>query len=289
MLKSVYSMASLGLYNSLKVIKQVDFGFFLDGEELGEILLPRKYTDKNSLIGDKLEVFLYNDSEDRIVATSLKPKALVGDCVYLRVVETNRIGAFLDWGLPKDLLVPFNEQQKPMQKGYSYVVYLFVDEDTQRIAASSRLEDHLTDNIDIFKPRQAVNMLIYGKSDLGFKAVINGTHLGQLYENETFRKLHYGEKTKGYIKRLRTDGKIDLSLQLPAHIEREGLSEIILQHLAKQDGVSSLTDKSPPELIYQTFGVSKATYKKALGLLYRNRQINIEKHQLRLIDKGIKV
>ncbi len=289
MLKSVYSMASLGLYNSLKVIKQVDFGFFLDGEELGEILLPRKYTDKNSLIGDKLEVFLYNDSEDRIVATSLKPKALVGDCVYLRVVETNRIGAFLDWGLPKDLLVPFNEQQKPMQKGYSYVVYLFVDEDTQRIAASSRLEDHLTDNIDILKPRQAVNMLIYGKSDLGFKAVINGTHLGQLYENETFRKLHYGEKTKGYIKRLRTDGKIDLSLQLPAHIEREGLSEIILQHLAKQDGVSSLTDKSPPELIYQTFGVSKATYKKALGLLYRNRQINIEKHQLRLIDKGIKV
>ena len=200
-------MVSLGLYNSLKVIKRVDFGLFLDGEELGEILLPKKYTDKNTVKGDTLEVFLYNDSEDRIVATTLKPKAVVGECAYLRVVDTNRIGAFFDWGLPKDLLVPFNEQQKPMQKGYSYTVFLFVDEDTQRIAASSRLEDHLATDIDIFEPRQAVDLQIYGKSDLGFKAVINGTHLGQLYENETFKKLHYGEIVKGYIKQLRTDGK----------------------------------------------------------------------------------
>lgn len=280
-------MARLGSYNSLRLIKKVDFGLFLDGEELGEILLPKKYADKDVFIGDTLEVFLYNDSEDRIVATTLKPKAVVGDCSYLRVVETNRIGAFLDWGLPKDLLVPFNEQQKPMQKGYSYTVYLFVDEDSQRIAASSRLEDYLTGDIDIFKPGQAVELQIYGKSDLGFKAVINGTHLGQLYENETFKKLHYGEKVQGYIKRLRTDGKIDLSLQLPAHIEREGLAGTILQYLEEHDGISTMTDKSPPELIYQTFGVSKATYKKALGLLYKNRQINIEKHQLTLLDKPI--
>lgn len=278
-------MVSLGLYNSLKVIKRVDFGLFLDGEELGEILLPKKYTDKNTVKGDTLEVFLYNDSEDRIVATTLKPKAVVGECAYLRVVDTNRIGAFFDWGLPKDLLVPFNEQQKPMQKGYSYTVFLFVDEDTQRIAASSRLEDHLATDIDIFEPRQAVDLQIYGKSDLGFKAVINGTHLGQLYENETFKKLHYGEIVKGYIKQLRTDGKIDLSLQLPAHIEREGLAGSILQYLKEHDGISTLTDKSPPQLIYQTFGVSKATYKKTLGLLYKNRLINIEKHQLTLLDK----
>lgn len=279
-------MIKLGSYNSLKVLKQVDFGFFLDGEELGEILLPKKYADKATAVGDSLDVFLYNDSEDRIVATTLTPKAVVGECAYLRVVETNRIGAFLDWGLPKDLLVPFNEQQKPMQKGYSYMVYLFVDEDTQRIAASSRLEEHLTSDIDIYKPPQAVDLQIYGRSDLGFKAVINGTHLGQLYDNETFKKLHYGERLKGYIKHLRTDGKIDLCLSLPAHIEREGLAGTIMQYLEEHDGISTLTDKSPPELIYQTFGVSKATYKKTLGLLYKNRQIKIEKHQLTLLDKS---
>ncbi len=279
-------MPNLGLYNSLKVIKQVDFGLFLDGEELGEILLPKKYVPGNTAIGDTLDIFLYNDSEDRIVATTLRPKAKVGECAYLRVVETNRIGAFFDWGLPKDLLVPFSEQQKPMQKGYSYTVFLFVDEDTQRIAASSRLEDHLSADIDIFKPRQAVELQIYGKSDLGFKAVINGSHLGQLYENETFKKLYYGEKLKGYIKRLRTDGKIDLSLQLPAHIEREGLAATILQYLKENDGISTLTDKSPPEVIYQTFGVSKSTFKKTIGLLYKNRQINIEKHQLTLLDSS---
>jgi predicted RNA-binding protein (virulence factor B family) len=277
-------MANLGQYNTLSILKKVDFGHFLDGEELGEILLPKKYTDKDTKIGDRIEVFLYNDSEDRIVATTLKPKAVVGDCAYLRVVETNRIGAFFDWGLPKDLLVPFNEQQKPMEKGYSYTVFLFVDEDTQRIAASSRLEDHLIADIDIFEPRQAVDLQIYGKSDLGFKAVINGTHLGQLYENETFKKLYYGEKVKGYIKRLRTDGKIDLTLQLPAHIEREGLAGRILQYLKEHDGVSTLTDKSPPDEIYSSFGVSKATYKKTLGLLYKNRQIKIEKHQITLLS-----
>jgi len=277
-------MANLGQYNSLIVIKKVDFGFFLDGENLGEILLPKKYADKDTAVGDRLDVFLYNDSEDRIVATTLKPKAVVGECAYLRCVETNRVGAFFDWGLPKDLLVPFNEQQKPMQKGYSYTVYLFVDEESQRIAASSRLEDHLTADIDIFEPRQPVDLQIYGKSDLGFKAVVDGTHLGQLYENETFKKLHYGEKVKGYIKQLRTDGKIDLTLQLPAHIERQGLSATILQYLEDHDGVSLLTDKSPPDEIYATFGVSKATYKKTLGLLYKNRQIKIEKHQITLLN-----
>lgn len=277
-------MVNLGQFNTLTLLKKVDFGFFIDGEELGEILLPKKYADQSKTIGDTIRVFLYNDSEDRIVATTLTPNAVVGECAYLRVVETNRIGAFLDWGLPKDLLVPFNQQQKPMQTGYSYTVYLFVDEETQRIAASSRLEDYLTANIDIFQPRQAVDLQIYGKSDLGFKAIINGTHLGQLYENETFQKLYYGEKLKGYIKTLRTDGKIDLSLQLAAHIAREGLAGTILQYLEEHDGVLTLTDKSPPNLIYQTFGVSKSTYKKTLGLLYKNRQIKIEKHQITLLE-----
>ncbi len=281
-------MVKLGQYSTLSIINKVDFGVFLNGEELGEILLPKRYLKDDASIGDVISVFLYNDSEDRIVATTETPKALVGECAYLRVVDTNKFGAFLDWGLPKDLLVPFNEQQKPMQKGYSYTVYLFVDETTQRIAASSRLEDHLIADINIYEPRQAVDLQIYGKSDLGFKAVINNTHLGQLYENETFKKLHYGEKLKGYIKLLRTDGKVDLSLQLPAHLEREGLADTILQYLEQHQGISTLTDKSPPAEIYATYGVSKATYKKTLGLLYKNRQIKIEKHQISLIDESDK-
>lgn len=277
------SMVNIGQYNLLRMIKKVDFGIYLDGEKYGDILLPRKYVPPDTAIGDTIEVFIYLDSEDRIVATTLKPKALVGECAYLKVVEVNRIGAFMDWGLPKDLLVPYNQQQNPMQKGYSYMVYVYVDELTERIAASSRLEDYITDNPDQLKPNQAVDLMIYGKSDLGFKAIINGKYLGQLFQNEVFRALHYGEKLKGYIKRVRTDGKIDLKLQQAAHLARNSLSETILQHLDENNGISTLTDKSPPEHIYNTFGVSKSTYKKALGLLYKNRQIKIEKHQITLI------
>jgi len=276
-------MVKLGHYNRLRVIKKVDFGLYLDGDKYGDILLPRKYADRNTALDDSIEVFLYLDSEDRIVATTLKPKAVVGECAYLKVVEVNRIGAFLDWGLPKDLLVPFNQQQKPMEKGYSYTVYVYIDELSERIAASSRLEDYLTDNPDQLKPKQAVDLMIYAKSDLGFKAVINGRYLGQLFQNEVFRALHYGEKIPGFIKQVRSDGKIDLRLQQAAHLARNSLAEEILRHLGENNGVSELTDKSPPDNIYNTFGVSKSTYKKALGLLYKNRKIKIEKHQITLI------
>jgi predicted RNA-binding protein (virulence factor B family) len=174
-----------------------------------------------------------------------------------------------------------------VQKGYSYSAYLFVDETTQRIAASTRLEDHLSQDGSGFKPRQPVDLLIYGKSDLGFKAVIDGTHLGQLYENETFQRLHHGERLKGYIKQVRKDGKIDLMLQLPSHLERDRLSDAIVAHLRQNEGVTALTDKSPPDDIYQVFGVSKASYKKALGQLYKQRVISIDKNQIRLLDESI--
>ena len=276
-------MAFLGHYNKLRIIKRADIGVFLDGDQYGDILLPRKYAPESMRIGDEVEIFLYNDSEDRIIATTLKPKAQVGECAYLKVVSTSRFGAFLDWGLPKDLLVPFSEQQKPMEKGYSYTVYLFVDEETQRIAASTKLEQHLSVDVSSFKPRQEVDLLIYGKSDLGFKAVINGSHLGQLFEGETFQRLHFGEQLKGYIRQVRADGKIDLMLQLPSELTRDDLGNAIIEHLRKNDGVSTLTDKSPPDDIYQVFGVSKASYKKALGQLCRQRTIMIEKHQISLL------
>ncbi|MCZ6798211.1 MAG: S1-like domain-containing RNA-binding protein [Gammaproteobacteria bacterium] len=276
-------MIDIGQYNQLDVTKRVDFGLYLDGGAYGDILLPKKYVDKNTALGDRLEVFIYLDSEDRLVATTLKPKAVVGECAYLKVVDVNRIGAFLDWGLPKDLLVPFNQQQKPMQKGYSYTVYLYVDEHSERIAGSSRLEDYLTEEPDQLKPNQPVDLMIYGNSDLGFKAVVDGRYLGQLYRNEVFRALHYGEKLPGFIKRVRSDGKIDIALQPAAHLARNSLAETILAHMKDNNGISTLTDRSPPGDIYKAYGVSKATYKKALGLLYKNRQIIIEKHQLTLV------
>jgi len=275
---------NLGQYNLLCVIKKVEFGLYLDGGKYGDILLPRQYTDDNTVIGDSIEVFIYLDSEDRIVATTLKPKAVVGECAYLKVVQVNRIGAFMDWGLPKDLLVPFNQQQKPMQKGYSYAVYVYVDESTERIAASSRLEDFIGDAPDQLRPDQAVDLMIYAKSDLGFKAVIDGRYLGQLFENEVFRPLHYGEKLTGFIKRVRTDGKIDLILQQATSGARTSLADSILRHLNENNGVSTLTDKSPPDSIYSAYGVSKAAYKKALGTLYKSRQIKIEKHRITLVE-----
>ncbi len=276
-------MAELGRFNNLRVIRQSDIGVMLAAGRYGEVLLPKRYVPKTLEIDDQIDVFLYSDSEDRVVATTQKPKAQVGECAYLKAVSRNRVGVFLDWGLPKDLLVPFSEQQKPMQKGYSYTVYLFVDEATDRIAASSRLEEHLSDDASGFAPRQPVDLLIYGRSDLGFKAVVDGTHLGQLYDNETFRRLHYGERVRGYIKQVRDDGRIDLVLQRPSHLERDRLGEAILTDLRDQGGVSMLTDKSPPEAIYEAFGVSKANYKKALGQLYRRRQIEITKEKITLL------
>jgi len=276
-------MADIGRYNTLAITRRADIGVYVDGGELGEILLPRRYVTDGMQTGQRLELFIYSDSEDRLVATTLKPRAQVGECAYLKVVGSSRFGAFLDWGLPKDLLVPHGEQQKPMQKGYSYTVYIYLDTATRRIAASSRLEKWLSLEADRFKPGQAVDLLIYGKSDLGFKAVVDGSHLGQLYDNETFRPLHYGERVQGYIRQIRDDGRIDLALQLPTGSQRRQLTDAIIEHLQQNQGVSGLTDKSLPDEIYRTFGVSKANYKRALGQLYRQRRIRIDKSRITLL------
>ncbi len=274
-------MANLGKFNDLRVTRRADIGAFLDAGEFGEVLLPKRFA-AGLEVGETAQVFLYNDSEDRIVATTQTPKVQVGESAYLKVISRNRIGAFLDWGLPKDLLVPFAEQQKPMREGYSYAVCVYVDPRSPRIVASSRLERHLHRNGGDFRPRQPVELLIYDRSDLGYKAIVDHTHLGQLYANETFRQLHYGERVGGYIKRVRADGKLDLSLQLPTRDELERLAEVILEHLRQNRGTSTLTDRSPPDDIYRAFGVSKASYKRALGRLYRQRSIVIERDRIAL-------
>ena len=276
-------MLKIGEMNRLRVLKQVDFGLFLDGEKYGNILLPKRYVPSTAKIGDELDVFIYLDSDDCIIATTLTPKVMVGQCAHLEVKDVNAVGAFLDWGLPKDLLVPYNEQLKPMEVGNSYVVYVYLDAHTSRITASSRLSHHLEERASGLKVQQEVDLLICGRTDLGFKAVINNTHLGLIFRDNTPRTLLYGEKLKGYIKEIRPDHKIGLSLQPVNSKVRDALTDIILEYLTANGGVSTLTDKSEPEEIYAQYKVSKGIYKNALSKLYKERKILITKEKIMLV------
>lgn len=273
----------IGAMNYMRVVKEVNFGVYLDGEELGEILLPKRYVPKNCKVDDLLEVFLYRDSEDRLVATTKKPYVMVDECAYLKVVDVNRVGAFLDWGLEKDLFVPHSEQNGRMQVGRSYVVNVYLDEETDRIAATAKLDGWLSEEGVYFKPGQKVDLLICGRTDLGYKAVINHTHLGLIFENEVFQPLKYGQRVSGFIKNIRDDHKIDLSLQLHPNQSRDALMDQILEYLQQHNGVSTITDKSPPDTIYQEFGVSKASFKKALGRLFKLKRILITKDKITLL------
>ncbi len=276
-------MANIGKKNCLRIVKSVDFGVYLDGGEHGEILLPRRYLPESWDVGDKLDVFIYLDSEDHVIATTQRPRIMVGQCAYLKVKEVNDFGAFLDWGLNKDLLVPFSEQTTKMKEGNDYVVYCYLDENSDRIAATIKLHHHLYEHGDEFEAGQAVKLLICGRTDMGYKAVINNTHLGLIFKGDAFKSLKYGMKLDGYIKSIRADGKIDLCLQQPGQTGKKDLADQILDYLKARGGSSSLTDKSSPDEIYQQFNASKGSYKKALGALYKRRMIVIEKDQIKLV------
>ncbi len=273
-------MIEIGKYNQMQVIKKVDFGLYLDGEEFDSILLPTRYIPANCEVGDLLDVFIYLDSEDRLIATTEKPFAQVGECAYLRVVDVNQVGAFVNWGLSRDLLVPFSEQNGRMRVGGFYVVYIYLDESTNRIAASARLDNYLQETSAYFKPGQAVDLMISGDSEMAYKAVINDTHLGLIYKNEVFQSLKKGQKVKGFIKPLREDRRIDIALQLPGGETRDELMTHIIDHLEASEGSSDLTDKSPPAAIYKQYAASKANYKKALGRLYKQGLIKIGKDKI---------
>ncbi len=278
-------MAELGKINKLKVLKKLDFGVYLSGGDLGEVLLPNRYLPDQVSVGDELDVFVYLDSDDLPIATTETPKAIVGECALLKVVAVNQVGAFLDWGLPKDLLVPFGEQQKPMEVGVSYVVYLYIDPASERIAASTKLDKFLPDNSLYYKEKQAVNLTVYARTDLGYKAVVDGVVTGVLFNSDVFRPIRIGQTIKGYIKRVREDKKLDLCLQLVDREALDTLSQQILDDLKTRGGVSFLTDKSPADVITKQFGVSKSSYKKAIGKLYQKRLIVIEKTQITLVKK----
>ncbi len=277
-------MAEIGKYNILKVVKDLDFGLYLDGgEELGEILLPRRYVPVNCTVDDELEVFIYLDSEDRLIATTEMPDAIVGEFACLTAVEVGKVGAFLDWGLPKDLLVPFREQKVDIEKGKNYVVYVYLDDESRRIAATSKIEKYLDNLPPEYEEGQEVDLMIYGESDLGYKAIVNNTHTGILYANEVFRKLNRGEKVKGYIKKVREDDKIDLMLDKPGYKKVDSIAQSILDKLNDLNGFLDLTDKSPADEISRRLGISKKNFKKAVGSLYKQRMITIEEKGIRLV------
>lgn len=278
------AVLEVGGFNQLEVLRSVEFGVYLDaGEVEGKetsLLLPKRYVPDDCEIGDWIDVFVYFDSEDRLIATTEKPFVTVGQCAYLKVVDVNRAGAFVNWGLSRDLLVPFNEQNDRMVVGKFYVVAVYLDDLSGRIVASERLHRHLSESDEGLNAGEQVELMICGKSDMGYKAVVNDTQLGLVYSNEVFQPLRLGQRLSGYIKPLREDGKIDLSLQQPAVKTRDGLMKKILDNLAASDGVSTLTDKSRPEDIYKQYQVSKSNYKKALGRLYKQGLVTLSREKV---------
>ena len=270
--------------NKLKVVRRADFGLYLGGGP-EDILLPNRYVPNGIEIGDEIEVFVYLDSEERLVATTETPLAQVGDFAWLQVAWVNNYGAFLDWGLMKDLFVPFREQKMKMQKGKSYLVHLHIDEETYRIVASAKVERYLSTNYPPYHGGDEVSLLIWQKTDLGFKAIIDNQYAGLLYDDEIFRSLHSGDRVTGYVKQVRPDGKIDLSLQKKGQKAVVDFSETLLQHLQTNGGTTVLGDKSPAEEIYAVFGVSKKVFKKAVGDLYKRHLITIEPDGLHLTSQ----
>ncbi|MBN2893363.1 MAG: GntR family transcriptional regulator [Bacteroidales bacterium] len=276
-------MAEIGKYNNLQIVKILDFGAYIDGGDKGEILLPIRQVPPNLDVDDFIEVFIYNDSEDRIIATSHEPFAIAGEFALLKAIGVNKFGAFMDWGLEKDLLVPFREQRETMQEGRWYLVYIYLDEQSQRLAASAKLDRFLNKTEPEFEENQEVDLIIRKKTDLGYTAIINNTHLGLLYDNEIFQELRIGQKLKGFVKQIREDDKIDLSLNKIGYEFIDEFSETILEKLKLQNNFISITDKSSPEDIYSSFSMSKKNFKKAVGSLYKKRLIAIEEKGIRFI------
>lgn len=277
-------MALVGRYNSLQVVKHTNFGLYLDGGADGEILLPNRYIPKDvpSEDEDWLNVFVYLDSEDKLLATTEKPKVQVGEFASLKVVEVNSIGVFLDWGLPKDLLLPYSEEKRQMTAGEYCVVHVYLDKHTRRITATARLDRYLDKTPANYSPGQEVDLLVAEATDMGFKAIINNKHWGLIHKNEIFKFMRAGMLEKGYIKEVRADGKIALSLQPVGQEAASSLSSKILAKLRDNSGTLAVSDKSDPALISSLFGVSKGNFKKAIGSLYKEGKIVIHADRIEL-------
>lgn len=275
-------MANIGERASLRIIREKSFGLFLDGGDLGEVLLPHREVPKDNVIGGFLDVFIYTDSEDRPVATLMHPKAMPGNVARLKCVAANDVGAFLDWGLPKDLLVPFREQKTRMVPGKTYTVIVLLDGLSGRLFASSRISRHLDKTPPAFQTGEEVDLVVYEKTTLGYKAVINGTHGGLLYGDAVFQELQPGERLKGYVAAVRDDGKTDLTLHPPGRAKVSDLEQRILTELRLRGGYWAIGDHCSAEEIHGELGVSKRTFKQAVGSLFKQRKIRIEPTGIRL-------
>lgn len=274
----------LGRWNNLTVLRQSDYGMYLDGGTLGDILMPRQYVPRGCEPGDEVEVFVYLDQEERLVATTENPLAQVGDFAYLRVAWVNQYGAFLDWGLMKDLFVPFREQKMRMVQDRSYVVHIHIDEETSRIVASAKVERYLCDDMPPYQQGDAVDVMIWQKTDLGLKAIIDNRYSGLFYDDELFREVRTGDRLTAYIKLVRPDGKIDLSLQRPGLKGVRDFADVLLERLQESGGFLPYTDKTASDELNKAFGVSKKTFKRAVGTLYKKHLIRLEENGLFMVE-----
>lgn len=277
-------MIKIGQINKLEVTKIVDFGVFLDGDDYGSILLPSRFVPEGTEVGEALDVFIYLDSENEVVASTETPKAQVGQFGLMNVIGTNSIGAFVDWGIAKkDLLVPFSEQRGRLNEGQSILVYVYIDKASSRIVGTTRFNKWLDKTPANYEKGQQVDIIIAERTDLGYKAVVNGEHWGLIFHSDVFGKLFIGKQLKAFISDMREDGKISLSLQRPGVARMDDLSEKVLATLEKKDGFLPLSDKSSPEAIFAEFRTSKGTFKKTIGGLYKAGKITITKEGINLV------
>ena len=276
-------MAEIGKINTLNVVRETENGVYLDGENLGEILMPRKFVTDEVKASLRATVFIYSDSEDRLVATTENPLAMVGEFAFLKVIETNQFGAFLDWGLPKDLLVPLSEQKAKMAEGRTYLVYVFLDEKTNRIAASAKIDKFLDTVPPEYERGEKVDLLIAEETEIGYKAIVNNQHWGILYKNQVFRPLSPGDKIEGFVNKIRDDDKIDLLLEKPGYGKIDPISQKLLEALQENNGFLALNDKTSPEIIQSLLGISKKSFKKAVGNLYKKKLIAFKSDGIKLI------
>ncbi|MBV9986529.1 MAG: RNA-binding protein [Chitinophagaceae bacterium] len=273
----------VGQFNTLKVSRKVDFGFYLDDEAEG-ILLPKRFAPRTLRIGDELKVFIYHDSDNRLVATTQQPKAVVGEIVRMKAVAVTKQGAFLDWGLMKDLFVPKSQQLGGMREGVEYLVKLYIDEMTGRVAATEKIESQLSNDELTVKEKDIVDLVAYRPTELGYMMIVNGRHTGLLHNNEIFTQLQPGDRHTGFVKTILAGNKIDLVLGKPGFQKVEDEAGKILRLLQENNGYLPYHDKSDPQEIYDFFGMSKKTFKMTTGNLYKQKKIAFTKTGIQQIE-----
>lgn len=277
-------MIEIGKYNKLKIKRTTRVGLFLENEEGEDVLLPNKYAPLRYETDDELDVFVYMDNEGRKLATNLTPKILVNEFAFLQVSAVTEVGAFMDWGIAKELLVPFSEQKQRMEEGRWYIVHMAVDEKTNRLFASNKLEKFLQNEELSVEEGTAVELMLMQKTDIGYSVIVNNRHIGLLYENEIFREVNIGDRLSGFVKKVREDNKLDVTLHPQGYKQSiDPHSDLVYREILASGGEMNITDKSTPEEIYMTFGISKKAFKKAVGALYKQKKIKILPDRIKLV------